>query len=148
MRKIHYAAALAAVAVTMLGTTVTANAAPAGQTGYLNAEAHQGYMCGWSGDAPDWSVDPEAGANCLNNVIWVANNGYIENVDCVEMFWGTQYYGAGAFLPQGEAWDLTSNRYTFNYEGQQQLPGYKASLLNNVGSSLWTIAANCNQFGQ
>ena len=122
-------------------------AVPASQTGFLNVESRQGYMCGWSGNAPDWSVDPQAGANCLNNDIWIANNGYIENFDCVDLYWGTHYTGATAFISQGDAWDLTGNQFVFDYPYNVTLPGMGQSLLNNVGSSYWTDQDNCNRFG-
>ncbi|WIX82917.1 hypothetical protein QRX50_20180 [Amycolatopsis carbonis] len=124
------------------GQSSQAVATPDSANGYFYAEADQGYLCSWSGNGADWSYS-QNGANCLNNDIWVENNGYFETYDCVEIFWGTSYGGAGAFLGQGIAWDLTTGRYTFDYEGDNPEPGYLESMENNAASHAWTPA---NQF--
>ncbi|MFC9424823.1 hypothetical protein [Streptomyces sp. NPDC056987] len=94
-----------------------------------------GGNCAWSGNDSDWSTC-SPGGNMRNQASDIWNNGYAGSYDDVLVYWGLNYTGAYACIPNGRSYNpLTS--YYFPNTGT----GGGQNMNDNISSHKWANAA-------
>lgn len=90
-----------------------------------------GGVCAWSGNSNDWG-------SCKNRASSVWNNGFVETIDDVLLYWGTNNSGASYCVSVGVS---IANLVPvhFNRAGA----GLGQSLNDNVASHRWVNGSTC-----